>query len=64
MRKLPLFIVMAIITFSLSAWNLKEKYKGPKYQVTDVSWHPDILEGYEARYVNQGRPSTVPASPR
>lgn len=54
MRKLPLFIVMAIITFSLSAWNLKEKYKGPKYQVTDVSWHPDILEGYEARYVNQG----------
>lgn len=31
-----------------------EKYKGPKRATTDTAWHPDILEGYEARYVNQG----------
>lgn len=29
-------------------------YKGEKYPETDLKWHPDILDGYEARYVNQG----------
>lgn len=36
------------------AWDVDEKYTGPKTPVTDTSWHPDILDGYEARYVNQG----------
>lgn len=29
-------------------------YKGKKYTERNLSWHPDILPGYEARYVNQG----------
>ncbi len=36
------------------AWDVNVKYKGPKYATTDLSWHEDILPGYEARYVNQG----------
>lgn len=35
-------------------WHFPEKYTGPVTPTTDTSWHPDILEGYEARYVNQG----------
>lgn len=35
-------------------WHFPEKYTGPKTVTTDTSWHPDILEGYEARYVNHG----------
>lgn len=35
-------------------WHFPEKYTGPITPTTDLSWHPDILEGYEARYVNQG----------
>lgn len=31
-----------------------KKYKGEKFFETDTTWHPDILEGYESRYVNQG----------
>ena len=31
-----------------------KKYKGPKFMETDLSWHPDILEGYESRFVDQG----------
>ena len=33
-------------------WN--KKYKGEKFFETDTSWHDDILEGYESRFVNQG----------
>ncbi len=54
MRKLPLFIVAMILAATSSAWNVKEKYNGPKYVTTDTAWHDDILQGYEARYVNQG----------
>lgn len=54
MRKLPLLISLLLISTIAGAWNLKEKYKGPKTPTTDISWHPDILPGYEARYVNQG----------
>lgn len=46
--------MMAASTPSARAWDLKKKYKGPKYATTDVSWHEDILPGFEARYVNQG----------
>lgn len=35
-------------------WHFPEKYTGPVTPTTDTSWHKDILDGYEARYVNQG----------
>lgn len=55
MRKLPLLILLFLLSLSAAqAWDLSQKYKGPKTPVTDTSWHPDILPGYEARYVNQG----------
>ena len=55
MKKLPilLFLILAA-TLSATAWDISKKYTGPKTPVTDTSWHPDILPGYEARYVNQG----------
>ena len=54
MRKLPFIIILFFTCLLTGAWNVKEKYKGKKTFTTDCSWHPDILEGYEARYVNQG----------
>lgn len=56
MRKLPilLMLLLALSVWKVSAWDVEEKYKGPKTPTTDLSWHPDVLEGYEARYVNQG----------
>lgn len=54
MRKLPFLLLLFIFCSAASAWNINEKYKGPKTPVTDTTWHPDILDGYEARYVNQG----------
>lgn len=55
MRKI-LIAAAALLTVSAvaSAWDIDKKYTGPKTVTTDVSWHPDILDGYEARYVNQG----------
>lgn len=53
MRKLPLLLLI-FIAASAAAWNVKEKYTGPKTPTTDTTWHSDILPGYEARYVNQG----------
>ena len=53
MRKFP-FLLLLLLAASAAAWNVNEKYKGPKTPTTDTSWHPDILPGYEARYVNQG----------
>lgn len=55
MRKLPLLFLFIILSiFFCRAWDVNEKYTGPKTFTTDISWHPDILEGFEARYVNQG----------
>lgn len=31
-----------------------KKYTGEKYFETDTSWHQDILESFESRFVNQG----------
>lgn len=31
-----------------------KKYEGEKFFETDTTWHADILEGYESRFVNQG----------
>ncbi len=53
MRKFP-FLLLLLLAASAAAWNVNEKYKGPKTPTTDTTWHPDILPGYEARYVNQG----------
>lgn len=47
--------IFAVVTAVASwAWDVEEKYTGPKYATTDTTWHQDILEGYEARYVDQG----------
>ncbi|MDE6669388.1 MAG: alpha/beta hydrolase [Muribaculaceae bacterium] len=62
MRKLPFlmlallaaFVAMAVDNDNPATWRFPEKYTGPKTPTTDTTWHPDILKGYEARYVNQG----------
>lgn len=54
LKSLPILLCVATVSISSFGWDINEKYKGPKTPVTDVSWHPDILPGYEARYVNQG----------
>lgn len=52
LRILPVIALLsAVAAFS---WDLTTDFKGPKILVTDTSWHPDILPGYEARYVSQG----------
>lgn len=56
MKKISiLFIILLIAPVLWAEWHFPEKYTGPKYYTTDLSWHPDILPGYEARYVNQGK---------
>ncbi|MDE7179958.1 MAG: alpha/beta hydrolase [Muribaculaceae bacterium] len=54
MRLLPVLLLSATAALTAYSWDVNEKYKGPKTPTTDVSWHADILPGYEARYVNQG----------
>lgn len=54
MRKLPLLLFILMLSAMVRAWNVDEKYVGPKTPTTDTTWHPDILDGYEARFVNQG----------
>lgn len=47
-------IMIVGVGFAWGEWHFPEKYTGPKTPVTDTAWHPDILDGYEARAVNQG----------
>ena len=56
MRKLPILLsgLVVVMAAASAEWHFPEKYTGPKTPTTDFSWHPDILEGYEARYVDQG----------
>lgn len=56
MKKLPLLllILFAVGMIASAEWHFPEKYTGPITPTTDTTWHKDILEGYEARYVNQG----------
>lgn len=54
MRKLPIILASIICAPFAGAWDLSEKYKGPKNPVSDTTWHADILPGYESRFVNQG----------
>lgn len=59
MKRLLTLAMPALVALTLpcphaGAWDIKTKYTGPKTVTTDISWHPDILPGYEARYVNQG----------
>lgn len=55
MKALPVAMI-ALVTAAVAhgEWHFPEKYTGPKTPTTDTAWHPDILDGYEARYVNQG----------
>lgn len=45
---LPAIILLFTLVVFAGEWTGEKKF------TVDVSWHPDILEGYEARYVNQG----------
>lgn len=54
MKQLPLLVLLSLVCAAVYAWDLNEKYTGPKTPTLDLSWHPDILPGFEARYVNQG----------
>ena len=55
MKKLLILMIMIVgVGFAWGEWHFPEKYTGPKTPVTDTAWHPDILDGYEARAVNQG----------
>lgn len=55
MKKLliPMLLIF-VAAFASGEWHFPEKYTGPIVATTDFSWHPDILEGYEARYVDHG----------
>lgn len=50
----PLLVSLAFLRPDAKAWDISKKYEGPKYITEDTAWHPDILPGYEARYVRQG----------
>ena len=50
----PMLMALAFVRPEAKAWDIDAKYNGPKTPTTDTSWHPDILPGYEARYVDQG----------
>lgn len=60
MRKFILAFAVLIAAASLAGefytvWpDWDKKYEGEKFEQKDTSWHPDVLEGYESRYVNQG----------
>lgn len=54
MRKSIILLLLSYVVATAAAWDIDEKYTGPKTPTTDTSWHADILPGYEARYVNQG----------
>lgn len=51
---LPALLGLALTRPDARAWDIDTKYTGPKTVTTDTAWHPDILPGYEARFVNQG----------
>lgn len=51
---LPALTLLAFYRPAAKAWDIDMKYTGPKTPTTDTRWHPDILPGYEARYVDQG----------
>lgn len=46
-------MMLLLVALAVSGWDIDRKYDGPKSPETDTTWHPDILPGYEARYVNQ-----------
>lgn len=51
---IPALIALAVTRPAANAWDIDSKYTGPRPLTTDTGWRPDILPGYEARYVNQG----------
>lgn len=59
MRKFILSFAFFIAVCALAGefytvWDWEKPYTGEKFTETDTTWHPDILEGYESRFVNQG----------
>lgn len=54
MKTLPLIVILAGASLTAAGWDIDKKYDGPKTRTTDISWHEDILPGYEARYVDMG----------
>lgn len=59
MRKsIWIFILLPFLTVLAgdfyTEWDWEQKYTGPKFFETDTLWQPDILPGYECRFVNQG----------
>ena len=50
------FVLFCIAGNFYTEWpDWDKKYKGDKFYETDTTWHPDILQGYESRFVNQGK---------
>ncbi|MCH5213873.1 MAG: alpha/beta hydrolase [Muribaculaceae bacterium] len=59
MRKFILFLMSffaigCIAGDFYTTWDWEKPYKGEKFEQKDTAWQPDILEGYECRFVNQG----------
>lgn len=58
MKKSILFLVLSLVIIVpllfMVTNNSTHRYDGPRTRTTDLSWHKDILPGYEARYVDQG----------
>lgn len=54
MKRILLIVPLLLAIIIVGPTANGEKYKGEKYVTTDTTWHPDILAGYEARYVNLG----------
>ncbi|MDE6448304.1 MAG: alpha/beta fold hydrolase, partial [Muribaculaceae bacterium] len=44
-----------------TSWHWQEKYTGPKTMPDDWQWGPDVLEGYESRFVDLGEAFDGPA---
>lgn len=60
MRKIILSLAAAIALTSVATefyttWEWRKPYKGPEYATVDTAWHADILQGYESRFVDQGK---------
>lgn len=55
MKKGFTILLLALVSIcAIYAWDINEKYRGPKYYTESRKWHNDILPGYEARYFNMG----------
>lgn len=66
---LPILLFTALLCASFTrpadrfyeTWDWQHKYKGEKIMPDDWTWGPDVLEGYESRFVNLGEAFDGPA---